>query len=34
MQLPKAIRVLTPGWWLIHLAAMSIVYALGNLLWK
>jgi hypothetical protein len=22
------------GWWLIHLAAISLVYLLGNLLWR
>ncbi|MBI4633077.1 MAG: hypothetical protein HY742_04235 [Deltaproteobacteria bacterium] len=22
------------GWWLIHLAAVSLVYSLGNLLWS
>jgi hypothetical protein len=22
------------GWWLVHLAAISLVYALGNLLWR
>jgi hypothetical protein len=25
---------LTTGWWLIHLAGISLVYSLGNLLWK
>jgi hypothetical protein len=25
---------LKPGWWLVHLAAISIVYALGHFLWR
>ena len=25
---------LTPGWWLIHLTGITLVYALGHLLWK
>ena len=25
---------LTPGWWLIHLIGISLVYTLGNLVWK
>jgi len=25
---------LTPGWWLMHLAGISLVYLLGHLLWK
>ena len=22
------------GWWLVHLVGLSIVYTLGNLLWR
>jgi hypothetical protein len=22
------------GWWLVHLAGVSLVYALGNLIWR
>lgn len=24
---------LTPGWWLIHLVLISLVYTLGHILW-
>jgi len=35
-QVPKGryFRYPNTGWWLVHLFAWSIVYALGNLLWK
>ncbi len=25
---------LTPWWWLIHMAGISLVYTLGHFLWK
>jgi len=30
----KTYRYPNLGWWLIHLAAISLVYLLGNLLWR
>ncbi len=30
----KSYRYPNTGWWLIHLAAVSIVYTLGGLLWR
>lgn len=30
----KYFRYPNMGWWYVHLAAMSLVFALGNLLWK
>lgn len=35
-QTPKGryFRYPNTGWWLVHLVALSIVYALGNILWK
>lgn len=27
------ISFLRPGWWLVHLAGISAVYALGHFLW-
>lgn len=27
-------RFLQPGWWMVHLIGMSILYTLGNLLWR
>jgi len=28
------ISFLKPGWWLVHLAAISAVYVMGHLLWR
>lgn len=30
----QAISFLKPGWWLIHLAGITLVYILGHLLWR
>lgn len=30
----QKIGFLKPGWWLVHFAAISIVYALGHFLWR
>ena len=30
----RKIGFLKPGWWIVHLAAISIVYALGHFLWR
>ncbi len=27
-------RFLQPGWWIVHLIGISLVYALGNLFWR
>lgn len=34
--LPKGryLRYPNMGWWWVHLAGMSVIYALGNILWK
>jgi hypothetical protein len=29
----RKIRFLTTGWWIIHLAGVGVVYALGHFLW-
>lgn len=28
------IRFLKPGWWLLHVFTITMVYALGHLLWR
>ena len=33
-RLGKKYRYPNMGWWLVHLVAISIVYSLGNLLWR
>ena len=33
-QFNRKIGFLTPGWWVVHLLAISIVYTLGKVLWK
>ncbi len=33
-RLGKTYRYPNMGWWLVHLVAISIVYCLGNLLWR
>jgi hypothetical protein len=30
----KKIGFLRPGWWIVHLIGISVVYALGHVLWK
>ncbi len=30
----RKIGFLRPGWWMIHLLAISAVYALGHFLWR
>jgi len=30
----RKISFLQPGWWIIHLFAISAVYILGHFLWK
>jgi hypothetical protein len=30
----RKIGLLTPGWWLIHFAGISVIYALGHFLWR
>ena len=31
---PNVWRVPNMGWWLVHLAAMTLVYSLGHILWR
>ena len=33
MQLPKTFRFLNPGWFVVHLVAIPLVFYLGHLLW-
>jgi len=33
-RLNEKIGLLRPGWWLVHLAGISIAYALGHILWR
>lgn len=30
----KKISFLRPGWWMVHMAAISAVYILGHFLWR
>jgi hypothetical protein len=30
----QKIGFLRPGWWIVHLVGISIVYALGHFLWR
>jgi hypothetical protein len=30
----QKIGFLKPGWWIVHLAGISVVYALGHFLWR
>ena len=34
MAVPRPFRFLNPGWWLVHLVGISVVYALGHFLWR
>jgi len=33
-KLNRKIGFLKPGWWMVHLAGISLVYALGHFLWR
>jgi hypothetical protein len=33
-KLDKKIAFLKPGWWIVHLLGISVVYALGHFLWR
>jgi hypothetical protein len=33
-RLGKTFRYPNMGWWLVHLVAITIVYSLGNILWR
>jgi hypothetical protein len=33
-KLNQKIGLLKPGWWIVHLVAISAVYALGHFLWR
>jgi hypothetical protein len=30
----KKIGFLRPGWWIVHLIGISVVYTMGHVLWK
>lgn len=30
----RKIGFLSPGWWVIHLLGISLIYTLGHLLWR
>ncbi len=32
--LSRKIGLLSPGWWVVHFAGISLVYALGHFLWR
>jgi len=33
-KISQKIGFLKPGWWIVHLAGITLVYALGHLLWR
>jgi hypothetical protein len=33
-KLNRKISFLKPGWWIVHLVGISVVYTLGHLLWR
>jgi hypothetical protein len=32
--LSRKISFLRPGWWIVHVTGIALVYSLGNLLWR
>jgi len=30
----EKVSFLKPGWWIVHIIGISLVYILGNLLWR
>jgi hypothetical protein len=33
-KISRKIGFLSTGWWIIHLSGISVVYALGHILWR